>query len=228
MKNKTVSKSFIAFSVVYLLIILSGREDIAWYIKPFLIPFLLYCVYKFEEFPTKNFLLGALIFSWIGDIILMFADKGEVYFIMGLVSFLIAHILFIRLFFRQKSEKKHSKNPLYWIGFIGVIAYLISMLTLLIPSLGDLKMPVGIYAMTISIMLVIALKGSFNWANNAKYIILIGAVFFVTSDSILSINKFYTVLPYASFWIMATYLTAQFLITTGILCLNQKNNIPYK
>ena len=86
-------------------------------------------------------------------------------------------------------------------------------------------MPVGIYAMTISIMLVIAFKGTFNWQNNAKYIILIGAVFFVTSDSILAINKFNAPIPLASFWIMLTYLIAQFSITFGILKLNQKNYI---
>ncbi|MBC7440119.1 MAG: hypothetical protein H7250_09070 [Flavobacterium sp.] len=69
----------------------------------------------------------------------------------------IAHILFLRLFFRQKSEKKHIKNPLFLIGFIGVIVYFTCMLCFLLPTVRNLKFPVGIYAMTISIMLVMAL-----------------------------------------------------------------------
>ena len=91
------------------------------------------------------------------------------------------------------------------------------MLSLLIPSLGDLKFPVGIYAMTLSLMLIETLKGSFNWSDKSKYIVLIGAIFFVTSDSILAINKFYTAISNASFWIMITYLIAQFCIVKGIL-----------
>lgn len=51
---------------------------------------------------------------------------------------------------------------------------------------------------------------------------LLGAAFFVTSDSILAINKFHAQIPLASFWIMITYLIAQFCITDGILKLNQK------
>ena len=107
------------------------------------------------------------------------------------------------------------------MGFIGVFIYLGSMLSLLLPTLEDLKVPVCIYALTISLMLIMALKGAFNWETNAKYLVLIGAAFFVTSDSILAINKFQAPIPLASFWIMLTYLIAQFSITSGILELNQ-------
>lgn len=213
---------FLVFAILYSILILTENDTLTWYLKPFLLPFLFYAVVKSEAFETKKWLLFALLFSWIGDCILLFADKGELYFIVGLIAFLIAHILFLRLFFRQKSENKSSKNPLFWIGLIGVITYLVTMLVFLFPSLGDLKMPVGIYAMTISIMLIMALKGAFNWENDWKYLVLFGAVFFVTSDSILAINKFHAPIPLANFWIMFTYLIAQFSITYGILKLNQK------
>ena len=213
---------FVVFGIVYSILLFTGNNTLTWYLKPFLLPVLFYAVVKSDPFETKKWLLFALLFSWIGDCILMFAEKGELYFIFGLIAFLIAHILFIRLFFRQKSENKHSKNPLFWIGFIGIIIYLVSMLVFLFPTLGSLKFPVGIYAMTISIMLVIALKGAFNWKNSSKYIVLLGAVFFVTSDSILAINKFHSPITLATFWIMLTYLIAQFCIAYGILKLNKK------
>lgn len=222
MKNSLLLKGYIGISVVYLSIILLGHEAIAWFLKPLLLPFLLFSVYTFEKFPTKNLLLSALTFSWIGDVILMFADKGELYFIFGLVSFLISHILYIVLFSKQGNTTDYRKNIIFWIAFILIILYLKSMLTLLFPKLGDLKIPVSIYALTISIMLLVALKGYFSWKKPANISILFGAMFFVTSDSILAINKFYEPLPYAAFLIMFTYLVAQFAIVIGIQKLNKE------
>jgi uncharacterized membrane protein YhhN len=41
--------------------------------------------------------------------------------------------------------------------------YLIVVMLVLLPSLGDLKIPVFVYALTISIMLLFAFKGYLNW-----------------------------------------------------------------
>ena len=164
-----------------------------------------------------------MTFSWIGDIILLFADKGELYFILGLVCFLVAHILFIIIFIKQKTEGNYIKNWSFWLGFLTVIVYLGCMLSLLFPKLGDLKIPVSIYAFTISFMLVMAIKGYFSWQKPMNSLILIGAIFFVTSDSLLAINKFYNPILSANFIIMFTYIVAQYCITAGILRLNKKD-----
>lgn len=218
-----LSNYFLVISTFYLLLIVFGQINIAWYFKPLLLPFLILVIYKSELFFTKKWLLFALIFSWIGDVVLMFADKGELYFIFGLVGFLIAHILFIVLFIKQKSEGSYTKNWRFWLGFVIVLVYLGSMLSLLFPKLGDLKIPVSVYAFTISVMLVMAIKGYFSWQKPMNLLILIGAVFFVISDSILAINKFYNPILNANFIIMFTYIVAQYCITAGILKLNQKN-----
>ncbi|MEO8235293.1 MAG: lysoplasmalogenase [Flavobacterium sp.] len=214
---------FLAISTCYLLLIIFGQDNIAWYFKPFLLPFLILVAYKSDLFATKKWLLFALIFSWIGDVILMFADKGELYFILGLVCFLIAHILFIVLFIKQKTEDNYIKNWRFWLGFLAVIVYLGCMLSLLFPKLGDLKIPVSVYAFTISLMLVMATKGYFSWQKPMNLLILIGALFFITSDSLLAINKFYNPILSANFIIMFTYIVAQYCITAGILRLNKKD-----
>lgn len=90
------------------------------------------------------------------------------------------------------------------------------------PNLGELLLPVFVYAMTISIMLLFALKGFLNWHKPANTYILIGAIIFVASDSILAFDKFYAAIQYSTFLIMSTYLTAQYLIVIGILKLNKK------
>ena len=214
---------FLVISVFYLLLIIFGQDSIAWYFKPFLLPFLISATYKSEVFSTKKWLLLALTFSWIGDIILLFANKSEMYFILGLVSFLIAHILFILLFIKQKSEGNYSKNWSFWFGFITVLVYLGSMLSLLFPKLGDLKIPVSVYAFIISLMLIMAIKGYFSWQKPMNILILIGALFFVISDSFLAINKFYNPILSANFIIMFTYIIAQYCITAGVLKLNLKD-----
>jgi uncharacterized membrane protein YhhN len=220
--SQKLLQGFLIFSIIYIVLLLAGLDAITWYLKPFLLPFLFYAVVKSNPFKTRKWLLAALLFSWIGDCILLFADKGKLYFILGLAAFLIAHILFIVLFSLQESVHKSFKKPLFWVGFACATVYLVGMLSVLLPSLGDLRFPIIVYALTITIMLKTALKGTFDWSGNSKYIVFLGAAFFVLSDSILAIDKFHSPIASASYSIMATYLIAQFYITSGILELNQK------
>jgi uncharacterized membrane protein YhhN len=222
MKNTLLFKSYLIVSGVYLLIILLGHEDIAWYIKPFLIPFLILTVYFHRDFTSKKYLLTALIFSWFGDIILLFSDRDERYFIAGLVAFLLSHLAYILLFNKQIKPKNTKSKAVFWIGVTSIIAYLIIMMAMLLPTLDDLIIPVFVYALVISTMLLFAFKGFLIWDTPANWFILIGAIVFVSSDSILAFNKFYQPVAWSSFLIMITYLAAQYLIVIGILKLNKK------
>ncbi len=217
MKNTLALKSFIVFSFIYLLIILLGQENMAWYLKPFLLPFLLIAVFFTKNFFTKTYLLIALAFSWMGDIVLMFAHKGEIYFILGLLLFLVSHIFYIILFYKQKPARALAKGPGFLIASLFILVYLVAMLYLLFPKLGPLKIPVMVYAITISTMLYFALSCFFSWKSHGKFFVLIGAISFVCSDSLLAINKFYAPIYHSSFWIMITYLIAQACITFGII-----------
>jgi len=223
MKTAALLKIFIAVGLLYLALLLLGNEDTAWFMKPILLPSLLAAVAASEKFKTKNLLISALLFSWFGDIVLMFAYKGELYFICGLVLFLIAHVLYIFLF--RKQHKSHITNKAWLsIGLIGVIGYLFAMLLVLYPTLGDLKIPVTVYAAVISTMLFLTIKGLMSWKSPASYYIFAGAICFVISDSLLAFDKFYSPIPMPSFNIMSTYLAAQFLIAFGILVLNKKQH----
>jgi uncharacterized membrane protein YhhN len=91
-----------------------------------------------------------------------------------------------------------------------------------LPNLGDLTIPVFIYAL-VSLQCYCLLLKAFWCGRNRQIGILIGAVLFVSSDSLVAFNKFYNPLVLSSFIIMITYLIAQYLIVSGILKLNQKN-----
>jgi uncharacterized membrane protein YhhN len=57
-------------------------------------------------------------FSWMGDILLMFGDNEFIFFIIGLVAFLGAQIVYIFLFFQTiKLSGKTSflKKKPYWL-----------------------------------------------------------------------------------------------------------------
>ena len=222
MKNKLYLSVYIGFSIFYLLITAFNQEDIARILKPFLLPILVFAVASSTHFGTKKTLITALTFSWIGDVILLFADKGEIYFILGLVAFLVSHVFYIVLFSKQTISKTISNKLSFGAGIGLILLYFFGMITTLGPKLGSLTIPVVIYAVVISTMLFYALKGSFQWNTIPYQSVLIGAVFFISSDSILAFNKFDQPIPYASFLIMITYLAAQFCIVWGILKLNQK------
>lgn len=160
----------------------------------------------------------ALFFSWIGDVLLMFTNKNALFFISGLIAFLIAHLAFIFLF-NQQNKNTTNKKYLLYIPLVGI--YLFAILSLLWSSLNEMKIPVTIYALVISIMLLMSIKVFFEWKKPANLLVLIGALLFVISDSILAINKFYTILPFSSFLIMSTYLGAQYFIVKAILRLQK-------
>ncbi|MFT5251106.1 MAG: putative membrane protein YhhN [Flavobacteriales bacterium] len=223
MKSTSLLISYIGISVMYLIILSVGHDDIAWFIKPLLLPFLIVAVYFAPSFSTKKFLITALLFSWIGDIILLFGDRAEIYFIGGLISFLISHVIYIVLFSKQMKKSRESSKALFWVGVTTIIMYLMMMLFLLLPTLGDLKLPVFVYALVLSTMLLFAFKGFFLWDKPERWYILIGAIVFVSSDSILAFNKFHHALQMSAVLIMSTYLFAQYMIVKGILLLNKKS-----
>lgn len=223
MKSPLFLKIYIGFTFLYLIILYFSLEDFNLFMKPVLLPLLILAVVFSKTFATKKKLLVALTFSWIGDIILLFADKGELYFILGLVSFLISHIVYIVLFSKQKHTRNKYNKIYFGLGTLAITLYFVAMIATLFAKLGPLQLPVIVYAVVITTMLFIVFKESFKWAIPANNYILIGAILFVSSDSILAFNKFYAPIHTASFCIMMTYCMAQYFIVFGILKLNNSH-----
>jgi uncharacterized membrane protein YhhN len=59
------------------------------------------------------------------------------------------------------------------MGVTAIIMYLIVIIALLLPNLGDLTIPVFIYALVLSTMLLFAFKGFLMWKKPANWYILI-------------------------------------------------------
>lgn len=220
MRNAVFFKIYIVFSILYLIVLFTGHANLDLYLKPALIPLLGFGVYFHPKFLSRRILLNALIFSWIGDVILIFADIAEIYFILGLVSFLIAHITYCVLFNKQIIGEIQINKVLFGLGSLVIAFYLTAIILVLMPNLGDLKIPVIVYAAVISTMLLFAFNGYLIWKKPGALYIFLGAITFVISDSILAFDKFHAPIEKSSFFIILSYLVAQYLIVVGIIRLN--------
>lgn len=165
--------------------------------KPFLIPLLLaFYVNKTKEL---NYLfLAGLVFSFMGDVFLLFSWG----FLPGLGSFLTAHVLYIFSFKRFFNMHQILLIPI-------LLAFVTGLLWFLFPYLNDMKLPVIIYALIISTMLYVAVTTQQKW-------LIAGALFFVISDTLLSINIFYRADLWREVAVMLTYIVAQLLLVKGM------------
>ena len=221
MNSKNLFRLLI-FLILSLINIWAGHtenESLAFFSKPLLMPALALWFYsetKNSLPPFRNLILLALFFSWGGDTLLMFVEsKGEQFFLLGLLSFLTAHVLYAVAFLKNVNLRKGFLNKNWWAAVPFIILYG-GINYFLIPNVPKaMQAPVLIYGAVIMFMAISALnrntfvvKGSFQY-------VFVGALTFMVSDMILAFNKFDSPIPNASVLIMSTYLLGQFWIAKG-------------
>ncbi len=185
--------------------------------KPLLMPILALLVWSNGmQGKQRNYILAALFFSFLGDSFLLLDEKQPLYFIAGLISFLITHILYIVYFLalkpiRRSLIKSHPYLPVL------IIVYGAGLVYFLYPSLGDLKIPVILYAAVICSMLLCSIHIYKRVSTTSGQQFIVGALLFVVSDSLLAIHKFYQPFALGSLLIMLTYCGAQYFLVKGFV-----------
>jgi len=165
----------------------------------------------FQQYESQNLygylIIAGLVFSLLGDIFLMLPkDK----FVQGLASFLIAHIFYIVAF-------SSGFGPFLEIGYlIPAVIYASVFLWILLPKTGKMKIPVLIYALVLMVFLWQALGRFYYLGNQASLYIIIGAVLFVISDTILAYSRFIKNYSTSAALIHTTYWGAQVFIALSI------------
>lgn len=162
----------------------------------------------------KKWIIAALLFSWIGDVLLLFQPKDSVFFLLGLSAFLLAHIFYIVFFHRIRVKENIRSSP--WLLAI-VVIYYVTLIIFLSPYLADMRLPVRIYGIVISFMFLLAMHMLFIKNKTAGRLMMIGALLFVISDSTLAVNKFYQSFEVAGTVIMLAYGLAQLFIVEGAI-----------
>ena len=208
---------FLLVLIADLVCIQLNNEVLQYIFKPLLM--LILFVYfisqtKLRVTQLKTWIIAAILFSWLGDVLLMFQAKKKIFFLLGLSFFLVAHIFYIIFFHNIRVKEGIKSNP--WL-LMPVVVYYAGLIYLLSPYLGDMKLPVRAYGIVISFMFLLAMH--MHWIKNktAGRQMILGALLFVVSDSLLAIDKFYQPFTAAGILIILTYGLAQLFLTEGAI-----------
>ena len=212
----------LVFSVIIILNLLVHSaffQGYAFFIKPFICISLGAYLYTHSNMNAgfNRMIFAGLIFSLFGDSFLMFAGRDVYFFLYGLVSFLLAHIVYSMAFFRDfKNNPQASKYYGHLMLFVmGVFS--LSYYSWIRDYLNDFRIPVMAYMFVISIMAILSAY-RYKRVNLLSFRLMYwGAIFFVISDSALAYNKFIEPFSFAGILIMSTYMIAQYLITIGAI-----------
>ncbi|MFJ2592865.1 lysoplasmalogenase [Streptomyces erythrochromogenes] len=163
--------------------------------KPLLMPLLVaYVITR----GAPRLLVAALLFGWGGDLALLF--DAEVAFLVGMGSFAVGHVCYLVLFAKRPANALLGGG--YALALLGTVALLWSDLP------ADLRIPVAGYSLLLTAM---AFRSSALGLRAG-----IGGALFLLSDTLIATGVAeWPQPPRPDFWIMATYLAAQYLLATG-------------
>ena len=155
--------------------------------------------------PSAALLVGSvgILFSWAGDALL--ESPGDVNFLIGLGLFLLAHLAYLALFLRPLRERRIPRYAAaYALWWLVLVVYLA-------PFVGSLLVPVAIYGLAVAASAVTALAATRPAG--------LGALLFLTSDSILAFKLFVggSDIVGIDALIMALYIAGQGFIAVAVV-----------
>lgn len=194
----------------------SGPRWLYRFGKPLMMPLLVMGTVFSPSTLSENahgLLLAALALSWVGDVALMGDKRG---FVVGLVAFLFAHVAYLACF-----SLEHRWSVSQWPFLVPVLVIAIAGSFGLWRHLGSLLPAVAAYVVALSLV---------AWRLFARFELLdaigllavglgvVGALFFVTGDTLLAWRRFAHVRP--PYWLeLGAYAVAQVCIVGGTLVL---------
>ncbi|KAG7153653.1 Lysoplasmalogenase-like protein TMEM86A-like, partial [Homarus americanus] len=161
-----------------------------------------------EEYAYSRRILLGLIFSVLGDALLIWED----FFIHGLGSFLISQILYISAFgFRPFNI--YVATVVYSLTALGI--YLLLPGTSGLVSFG---MPVYVFLLMTMVWRAVARVQLFEelWTWT-KLCSCVGGILFAVSDAGIGFNAFYCLIPHSQAIIMVSYYAAQLGISLSVV-----------
>ena len=172
----------------------------------------LFWYYMVNAKRVNKFLIAGLFFSFLGDVLLL--GSGDLYFILGLLFFLIAHVFYILMVVKLLKSTKLSQVLIASIPYFLIFT---SLLTILYSGLGDMKIPVIVYAITITVLGISSLTLFLQNKTISHLGLVFGVLIFIISDSVLALNMFYKKQAIYPILIISTYVIAQYLICRFVL-----------
>ncbi len=178
-----------------------------------LMPLLLFCyaVYAAEISPL---VVAAILSGFVGDVFLLFRPRHWS-FPAGILSFAAGHVFYIVRFL-----KGLTVSPAWYVcAALGLIGFLsaITLLRFLWKGLPKkLRPPSFLYMLIIATMASYAILFALYGNSPLRWFAAVGGLFFVASDSTLSIDAFHHPVRYRNVLVMSTYIAAQTLIVASL------------
>lgn len=210
---------FLGLAAAHLWALQSSLPNLAFWSKPLLLSTLsLYFFLQTRGSASRfsRFVLAGLLLSIAGDTFLLFS--GATFFLVGLGSFLLAQLCYLAAFLSLRSFRHGALRAFPYLLF-PFLLYMVSIDIFLWSGLpGAFRLPVIVYSGAITAMAIGCVNLSTVLPTALFWRLLAGVLFFLASDSLIALTRFKSdsfALANAAFWIMSTYLLAQYLIATS-------------
>ena len=141
----------------------------------------------------------------IGDVFLL--GQGDRPFLVGLGSFLLAHVAFVMAFLHGLPA---GPPPVWALAVLAPAA--LALLAWLLPAAGKMKGPVAAYALVLVAMALAAAQAWSVQRDLRSALALAGAAAFLVSDSLLAADRFRGPLPKGQVFVLTSYWIAIGLI----------------
>jgi uncharacterized membrane protein YhhN len=148
-----------------------------------------------------------LLASVAGDVLLMLPGDR---FTAGLTSFLGAHLAYLGAFAIAPA------GAAAWLMLAALVVIGGTVLRVLWPGLGRLRVPVSSYVVVILAMGWMATTRWLRLPSAATAAAAGGALLFVLSDTLLALDRFRGRFALARTWVLGTYYVAQSLIALSV------------
>jgi uncharacterized membrane protein YhhN len=162
---------------------------------------------------ARRWVLAGLAASLAGDIALMWPQQG---FLPGLLSFLLAHLAYLRAFTRDGVRLRRPAGPFVAYGLLA--GFILWQLWPGVPP--ALRLPVLAYVVCLASMA--AQAAAWGWQargtprQRSGIVLTLGGALFLCSDALLAANRFAAPLPWSSLWILSSYWLAQWCIASWL------------
>lgn len=193
--------------------------DLAWLrmlSKPLPILALLFWVGAASPSSYRRWILLGLGLSLLGDVLLEWPLNA---FVPGLAAFLLAHLAYLIAYLGE--TRRLAPLALVCAALPGVGLFLL----LDSHGLGDLRLPIALYSLTISCMLWRALARLAAPISASAWLAAGGALLFMLSDSLIGISRFMSAFEGSGYAIMLTYWVGQLGIAASVRC--GRRALPY-
>lgn len=213
-KITIASVLFLLVAIADVYAVITQNKVIEMIFKPLLMTTLV-VVYLLSVKKPNFWFVSGLFFSFWGDVFLL--DK-EAFFVFGLGSFLLAHVIYIKIttgFLQKDLTAKMITSAIPFVLLFGCLLYLIY------DNLEEMLIPVIVYGVTIATFGASALLNYRQEKSMANSWLLLGAIIFIASDSLIALNNFYAAKHLFDIAIIVLYIISQYLICKAMIAKNE-------